>query len=214
MRSIVILEDNADFREGLISAFETTADLRCIASFSNIRDMAEKLPDIYPDLFWLDISLPDGTSIDYISKIKEMYPNSLCMICSIHDDDEKIFSALKAGADGYLLKDTSIDKILEGIYDLFSGGSPMSPFIARRVLNSLQLNEQDEQNEINALKELTKREIDILSGLAQGFLYKEVADNYNVGLETVKKHVQNIYRKLHVQNRSEAIVKYLKAKKN
>lgn len=211
MKSIVILEDNVGFREALISAFETTADLRCIASFSKIKDMVERLPDIYPDLFWLDISLPDGTSIDYISKIKETYPNSLCMICSIHDDDEKIFSALKAGADGYLLKDTSFDRILEGIYDLFSGGSPMSPFIARRVLNSLQLSEQ---NEINALKELTKREIDILSGLAQGFLYKEVADNYNIGLETVKKHVQNIYRKLHVQNRSEAIVKYLNAKNN
>ncbi len=213
MKSIVILEDNKDFKEALILGFETTPDLKCIASFSKIKDLMQQLPDIYPDLFWLDISLPDGTSIDVISQIKEIYPNSLCMICSIHDDDEKIFNALKAGADGYLLKGTNISKILEGIYDLFNGGSPMSPFIARRVLNSFVSAQNDNPKETDALKELTKREVDILSGLAQGFLYKEVANNYNIGLETVKKHVQNIYRKLHVQNRSEAIVKYLNAKK-
>jgi len=205
-KTIVILEDDPVFRESVLNTLKTTDDLECIGAFSKIKDLMAKLPDLYPDLFWLDISLPDGNSVDYIHKIKQMYPHTLCLICSMHDDDDKIFSALKAGADGYLLKSSSMAKMIEGIYELFDGGSPMSPFIARKVLQSMRPDITTE----NSLKDLTHREVEILSGLAQGYLYKEVADKHNISLETVKKHTQNIYRKLHVQTRSEAIIKYLK----
>lgn len=208
-KTIVLLEDDKVFRETIIETLNTQPDLECIGIFSKIKDLMNQLPELYPDLFWLDISLPDGNSIDYIQKIKQTYPNTLCLICSMHDDDDKIFSALKAGADGYLLKDTKTNKIIEGIFEIFDGGSPMSPFIARKVLQSMRV--PDISN--STLNDLTAREIEILSGLAQGFLYKEVADLNNISNETVKKHVQNIYRKLHVQTRSEAIIKYLKETK-
>lgn len=207
MKTIVVLEDDKAFRELIVAELDNTKDLKCIATFERIKDLMDALPNCYPDLFWLDISLPDGNSTEYISKIKQIYPNALCLVCSMHDDDDKVFKALKTGSDGYLLKNMSIDKMLEGVYELFAGGSPMSPFIARKVLNAMK---EEKRQEIAVFKDLTAREIEILSALAQGFLYKEVADNYSISLETVKKHVQNIYKKLHVQNRSEAIIKYLK----
>lgn len=209
MKTIVLLEDDTVFRESANEAIARTAGLECIGAFSKIRDLMTELPDIYPDLFWLDISLPDGSSIEYIPKIKQMYPHTLCLVCSMHDDDDRIFSALKVGADGYLLKNSGIDKMIDGVHELFAGGSPMSPFIARKVLQSMR----EPQTDGRAIfEDLTTREVEILSALAQGFLYKEVADRHNISLETVKKHAQNIYRKLHVQNRSEAIIKFLKGK--
>jgi two-component system, NarL family, response regulator LiaR len=207
MKTIVILEDDTVFRESVTEAIKRVDGLTSIGAFSRIKDLMKELPDMYPDLFWLDISLPDGSSIEYIPKIKQMYPHTLCLVCSMHDDDDRIFSALKVGADGYLLKNSGIDKMIDGVHELFAGGSPMSPFIARKVLQSMR---EPENEAGNIFKDLTSREVEILSGLAQGFLYKEVADRHNISLETVKKHTQNIYRKLHVQNRSEAIIKYLK----
>ena len=209
MKNIVVLEDDQSFRELVISEFEKTAGMQCVASFSKIKELIAMLLDLEPDLFWLDISLPDGKSTNYIAQIKQMHPNALCMLCTMHDDDENIFEALKEGADGYILKDTSLDKMMKSVVELFNGGSPMSPFIARKVLNSFRPSQTSETSD---LKELTVREKDILSYLAQGYLYKEVAEQCNISLETVKKHVQNLYKKLHVQNRTEAIIKYLKEK--
>jgi NarL family two-component system response regulator LiaR len=186
MKNIVILEDDHSFRELIISEFDKAKDLNCIASFSKINDLMLELDNLEPDFFWLDISLPDGKSTNYIAQIKEMHPNALVLLCTMHDDDDNIFEALKKGADGYILKNATLEQMMNSIYDLLQGGSAMSPFIAR--------------------------EKDILSHLAQGYLYKEVADQCTISLETVKKHVQNIYKKLHVQNRTEAIIKFLKDK--
>lgn len=208
MKKIVVLEDDKTFRELIGSEINNNPEISCIASYAKIKELLKDLLDLEPDLFWLDISLPDGSSIDYIAVIKEAHPNALCLICSMHDDDEKVFTALKAGADGYLLKNSSLQKMMDGIYELFEGGSPMSPFIARKVLKSFKVEKEDEAEPL--LQKLTKQEVRILSDLAQGYLYKEVADNFNISLETVKRHVQNIYKKLHVQNRTEAILKFLK----
>lgn len=206
MKRIVVLEDDTTFRKLIVGEINKSVSYECIASFSKINDFVKELPNLFPDLFWLDISLPDGLSIDYIPKIKQLFPGSLCMICSMHDDDDKVFAALKAGADGYLLKNSTLEKMIEGIEELFQGGSPMSPFIARKVINSMKLEIPNSE----LLTQLTNREHEILSSLAQGFQYKEVADQLSVSLETIKKHVQNIYKKLHVQNRTEAIIKYNK----
>jgi DNA-binding NarL/FixJ family response regulator len=208
MKQIVVLEDDKSFKETIVSELDKNQDFKCIASFDRIKKLMNALPDLYPDLFWIDISLPDGLSIDYITQIKQVYPNSLCLICSLHDDDDKVFSALKAGADGYLLKNLSMDRMIESLYEIFDGGSPMSPFIARKVINAMKVDSKS-----HLLETLTSRENEILAGLAQGYQYKEVADQLNISLETVKKHVQNIYKKLHVQNRSEAIIKYMNSLK-
>lgn len=209
MIQLVVLEDDVHFREAIVDKLNQTEEFQCIASFDRIETFLDALPNYFPHVFWLDIRLPDGMSIDYIPKIKEIYPNSLCLICTFYDDDENIFSAIKAGADGYLLKTDSFQKMQEGIRELVAGGSPMSPFIARKVINSLKTS-----NNQTSIAELTNREQEILSKLAQGHPYKEVASLLAISLETVKKHVQNMYKKLHVQNRSEAILKYLDAKKD
>lgn len=211
MKKIVVLEDDKFFRELIVSELNKSVDMECSASYAEIKLLLKDLPNLNPDLFWLDISLSDGNSTDYISQIKTIHPGALCLICSMHDDDEHIFAALKAGAEGYLLKNGGIELMLAGIDELFEGGSPMSPFIARKVLNSFKEKKEDNKTELSVL---TKREIEILSGLAQGYLYKEVADEFYISLETVKKHVQNIYKKLHVQNRTEAILKFLNQKKD
>lgn len=208
MKNIVILEDDKSFRELIMSEFDKCKDMHCVASYDKIKDLINDLGNLEPDFFWLDISLPDGKSTDFIAEIKQMHPNALVMLCTMHDDDENIFEALKEGADGYILKNTALEKMTDSVRDLFKGGSPMSPFIARKVLHSFR----PAENNTSDLKSLTAREKEILSLLAQGYLYKEVADNCTISLETVKKHVQNIYKKLHVQNRTEAIIKFLKEK--
>jgi NarL family two-component system response regulator LiaR len=208
MKNIVILEDDASFRELIISEFKKADGIQCVASYNRIKDLINDLNDLDPDFFWLDISLPDGKSTDFIAQIKEMHPNALVMLCTMHDDDENIFEALKQGADGYILKNATLELMTDSVRELFKGGSVMSPFIARKVLHSFRPSEKT----VSDLKNLTAREKEILSFLAQGYLYKEVADNCNISLQTVKKHVQNIYKKLHVQNRTEAIIKFLKEK--
>lgn len=206
MKKIVILEDDTSFREVILSEIDKNPEMECIGSFSKIKDLTKNLPELFPDLFWLDISLPDGLITNHIVKIKQLYPNSLCLICSMHDDDEKVFAAIKSGADGYILKNSSLETMMTALDELFAGGSPMSPFIARKVINYMQ----DDVTEKAMLLNLTKREQEILSNLALGFQYKEVAEQLSVSLETIKKHVQNIYKKLHVQNRTEAINKFNK----
>lgn len=205
-KKIIVLEDDTAFRNLIVSEINSSDELQCIGSFSRINQLMEAVPELYPDLFWLDISLPDGLSIDYITQIKNIHPNTLCLICSMHDDDEKIFAALKSGADGYILKNSSIEVMMASIKELFEGGSPMSPFIARKVISYMRIENSNDQ----LVNSLTKREYEILSLLAQGFQYKEVANQLSVSLETIKKHVQNIYKKLHVQNRTEAILKFKK----
>ena len=205
-KKIVVLEDDTTFRKLITTQIDKMKYFECIGAFSKIDELMQAVPNLFPDLFWLDISLPDGLSINYIAKLKEMFPNSLCLICSMHNDDDKVFTAIKSGADGYLLKNSSFEVMMNSIDELFQGGSPMSPFIARKVINYMKTD-----NQYDSLKDqLTKREYEILANLAQGFQYKEVAYQLSVSLETVKKHVQNIYKKLHVQNRTEAIIKFNK----
>ncbi len=137
-----------------------------------------------------------------VSVISETNKNVQCIICSMYDDDEFIFSALKNGALGYLLKDTSGDQILAALEGLKNGGSPMSPYIARRVIASFQHPQQKKVSEI-----LSDREQEVLEQLSQGFIYKEIAERLFISHETVKQHIKHIYQKLHVQNKVEALNK-------
>lgn len=184
-------------------------DIICEASFGDTASFLQSLDAVRPDIFWVDISLPDGSGIDLVRKIKQEQPQALCLMCTLHDDDKYIFDALKAGADGYLLKNSSAAKMLESIYELMNGGSPMSAFIARKVLSSFHAEKKNSE-----LSVLTSREQEVLQQIAKGLLYKEVAASLGVTTETVKKHLKNIYSKLHVQNKTEAVIKYLSSKKD
>lgn len=203
--NITLVEDDASFRSSVLEMISQTQHLSCASSYANAASFLQALPSFRSDIYWLDISLPDGSGIELIKEIKNRYPNASCLICSLHEDDENIFNALKAGADGYILKNVGSQKMIEGIFDLINGGSPMSPFIARKVAKSFMMPEVKKQE----LHGLSARETQILQLIATGLLYKEVAVKLFISTETVKKHIRNIYSKLQVQNKTEAVLKYL-----
>jgi DNA-binding NarL/FixJ family response regulator len=150
----------------------------------------------------VDIMLPGMNGAKLVSHISQGNKDAQCMICSMYDDDEFIFSALKNGALGYILKDSTRDQIIAALIGLEQGGSPMSPYIARRVIDSFR-----EQSRKEPLEILTDREIQVLHHVSKGLTYREISDTIHISYETVKQHIKNIYHKLHVQNKVEAINK-------
>jgi two-component system, NarL family, response regulator LiaR len=155
-----------------------------------------------PDIVIIDIMLPGINGVELISRIKNQNDSIQFLVCSGYDDNETVFAALESGAVGFILKDYTSDQIIEAIRDLYKGGSPMSPFIARKVISSFQ------KKKIDGDGTLTERERQIIHQASLGKQYKEIAKALDIGHETVKKHMKNIYQKLHVQNKIEAINKY------
>ena len=202
--SIAIVEDEKNYNNALKKVINYQQDMKVIAQFFDGNDAMQNLPDISPDVVMMDIQLQDMLGIEIIEKLRKEMPNTQFIMCTSFDDDEKIFNSLKAGAMGYLVKGESMDKILSSIRDVYHGGAPMSFSIARRVLKHFERN----LTEIKGFDELTEREKEILELLSEGLLDKEIADKKCISIDTVKKHVGNIYRKLHVNNKVEAINKF------
>jgi len=204
MITISIVEDHEQFRKTLEIIIRGQKDFALVNSYSNAEKAIQDLPENPPDIVITDITLPGMKGTELIMKLKTILPQTQFMVCSIHDDNDTIFEALKSGASGYILKvPVTAEDILRAIRDLYNGGSPMSPFIARKVISSFQ---KPAINEVHSL--LSLREKDVLELLSKGLLYKEIAQELGVGTETVKKHLKNIYRKLHVQNKIEAVNKF------
>lgn len=201
--SIAIVEDEKNYNNALKKVINYQKDMKVVGQFFDGNDALKNLPDISPDVVMMDIQLQDMLGIEIIEKLKNEMPETHFIMCTSFEDHEKIFNSLKAGAMGYLVKGESMDKILSSIRDVYNGGAPMSFSIARRVLQHFE----KKLPEIKGFDELTKREQEILELLSQGFLYKEIADQKCISMDTVKKHVGNIYRKLHVSNKVEAINK-------
>lgn len=206
--SIAIVEDEKNYNNALKKVIDYQKDMKVIAQFFDGNDAIINLPDISPDVVMMDIQLQDMLGIEIIEKLRKEIPNTHFIMCTSFDDDEKIFNSLKAGAMGYLVKGESMDKILSSIRDVYNGGAPMSFSIARRVLKHFE----KKLPEIKGFDELTEREKEILELLSQGLLYKEIADQKFISIDTVKKHVGNIYRKLHVNNKVEAVNKFNQSK--
>ena len=204
MISVSIIEDNEQFRNGLEAIIKNESDLTLAGSYSSAEKAIVALSASQPDIVIADISLPGMRGTELIVRLKDKMKQTQFMVCSIHDDDDTIFETLKCGASGYILKDqvTAAD-IVKAIHDLYNGGSPMSPFIARKVIHSFQKPAVDD-----AASLLSQREKEVLELLAKGLSYKEIAQQLGVGTETVKKHLKNIYQKLHVQNKIEALNKF------
>ena len=204
--TVSIVEDIAEVRESIERLINNSTDFLHVASYSNAELAEVEIPLHAPDIVIMDINLPGKSGIECISSIKEKCPRSQFIMFTIFEDDQKVFNALEAGASGYLLKKTPKEKILEALKELYEGGSPMSTQIARKVIQVFQKNKS--MNEEAAL--LTKKEKEILDLLSKGFLYKEIAEKTLITANTVKQHIHNIYEKLHVQNRTEAINKVYK----
>ena len=204
--TVAIVEDKDDIRNSLHVLINSSSQCECEHVYADAESALEEIPYRGPNVVLMDIQLPGMSGIECIRQIKVINPGIQFMMMTVYEDAENIFKSLEAGASGYLLKNTSPKKILEAITDLKEGGSPMSGEIARKVVASFQKNLPD-----NSEKEkLTAREFEIVELLSKGFLYKEIADQLNITVGTVKQHIHNTYEKLQVNNRTEAINKVLK----
>jgi DNA-binding NarL/FixJ family response regulator len=208
MASIVgIVEDNKKIR-GLIQRYLDMQDeLSCPVAVESVEEMLDYLEEHeLPRVILMDIQLPGMSGIKGMGVIKEKYPDVDIIMLTIYHDSHKIFNALRAGASGYLLKHTSLPEIKESIIKLIDGGAPMSPQIARKVITHFQDNAPKKNPESN----LTPREHDIVNGLVDGLSYKMIADRFDISIDTVRAHIRNIYKKLHVHSKAEVIAKSLK----
>ena len=204
--SVAIVEDNNDIRQALEQIIESSLDFTLAVSCTTGEEALKKLPKLKPTVVLMDIELGYGMNgIEVVRELKNQYPEILFMMCTIYEDDEKIFEALRAGASGYILKKTQPVKLLEGITELIQGGAPMSSQIASKVVAAFK---DKPANTDSPLDVLTKKEKVILEMLSTGLLYKEISENLLITTETVRKHVYNIYVRLQVSNRVEAVNKY------
>lgn len=200
---VSIVEDLAEIREGLAELIRSDKEMSMLENFEDSETAIQKLPDLHPDIVIMDINLPGMSGIDCIKIIKEKCPCTQFMMFTVYENDEKVLQALRAGASGYLLKRTEPSRILESIKELNQGGSPMSSNIARKLLNIFL-----DEKKISKKQMLSDRENEVLQLLADGLLYKEIAERLHLGHGTVRQHIHNIYEKLHVQNRTQAVNKY------
>jgi DNA-binding NarL/FixJ family response regulator len=210
MIHIAIIDDNLILRESLERLFEHTEDIRCVASLGSLLDVVNVFLKATPDIVIMDIGMPDISGIEGVRTIKNNFPQVQILMFTVFEDDEKIFEAIREGAAGYLLKKTPPKEIIEAIVELHQGGSPMTPSVARKVIqffhsDSLLKDKEDYQ--------LTSREKEVLLALVDGLSYKKIASRYFLSVHTVRKHISNIYEKLHVHSKSQAVAKVLHAQK-
>jgi len=202
--SIAIVEDLDVVRNGLKDFISLSTDFLVVGSYKSGEEALQKLPETKPDIVIMDINLPGMNGIECIRQVKGKSPGTQFMMFTVYENDDKVFEALKAGASGYLLKNTGLLQIAESVKELHEGGSPMSANIARKMVNLVR---GDADKKTPFLDLLSPREKEILQLLAKGLLYKEIAEQLNITTGTVRIHIHRIYEKLHVQNRTEAINK-------
>lgn len=208
MVKVAIVEDNNTLRNSLTNLCNSTQGMICVAALDNLLNVVSDLAKAQPDIVLMDIGLPDISGIEGVRTIKANFSNIQVLMFTVFEDDEKIFEAIRAGASGYLLKKTPPEEILASIQQLYEGGAPMSPTIARKVIKSFQ------SEPVSTLEEfqLTPREKDILYSLVDGLSYKKIADKYFVSISTIRTHICNIYQKLHVNSKSQAVARVLQKK--
>jgi len=210
--SVCIVDDTNDIRLALEEIINMADGYDLIGSFSNGEEALEKLPDLKPEVVLMDINLGGMTGIECVKRLKPLNPDMLFMMCTVYEEDDKIFEALSAGANGYILKKTAPGKLLEAIKELKEGGAPMSSLIARKVVAAFQNKPAavapTAEGSDDLIDALSNREKEILKFLSKGMLYKEIGVQLGISHETVRKHVYHIYEKLHVNSRIEAVNKY------
>lgn len=210
--TFALVEDDAPFAAALQRYFALVKEVQCVAHYRSADAALEKIGPEPPEVLLVDINLPGMSGIEFVSRIKLRFPQVLCLMLTMYEESALIFDALKAGASGYLLKRTPPKEVVSAIVETRTGGSPMSPEIARRVVSFFH------QNQANpppakapvdpGVEALAAREREVLELLSKGFLYKEIGDQLGISTHTVNTHIRRIYEKLHVQSRSQAVAKY------
>lgn len=204
--NVSIVEDSDKFRETLARVLNRAEGFRCISHYPNAEEALKALPGDKPDVVLMDINLPGINGVECVRQLKQAAPAIQVMMLTVYEDTENIFNALAAGASGYMLKRTSRDELLEAIQEVHRGGSPMTTHIARKVVQSFQR----ATPAASPTETLSPREQEVLDCLAQGFLYKEIAEKLGISYETVHTYIRRIYEKLQVRTRTEAVAKFLK----
>lgn len=203
---VSIVDDEVDLRENIAGYVDAAKGFKCVSVHSNAKEALAHLPAEKPDVVLMDINLGGMSGIECVRLLKPMMPETQVVMLTVFEDTEKIFSALAAGASGYLLKRLSPVKLLEAIREVHEGGSPMSAPIARKVVLSLQPAPSAQTDEATTL---SPREREVLNGLAEGQAYKQIGDKLGLSIHTVRNYIRRIYQKLHVRSCGEAVAKYL-----
>lgn len=209
MIRVAIFEDNRSLLDGLAAMIGGTSGFECAGAFPNCNNLLKNLSHAKPDVVLMDIELPGINGIEAVGMIKAEFPEIKILMQTIFDDDEKIFNSICAGAEGYILKHTSPAEIMEAIKEIHEGGSPMTPSIANRVLKMVKVRPEPGSKESF---DLSAREKEILLCLVKGMSYKMVADACFISIETVNVHIKNIYKKLHVHSKTEAVAKAIRGR--
>jgi DNA-binding NarL/FixJ family response regulator len=202
-RSVAVVEDDPQLRNQLLEILATAPDIKCVGVYGSGEEAVKKIPAQNPDVVLMDIKLPCMSGIQCVVQLKRLSPALQIIMVTVYKDSDSIFKALKAGADGYLLKSDAPNQLLEAVRDVKSGGAPISSHIARKMVEHYHLLTATRQQ----TKSLTPREEQVLALLASGFIYKEIGDQLGISVTTVRTYVTNICEKMQVRNRLEAVAK-------
>jgi DNA-binding NarL/FixJ family response regulator len=204
--NVSIVEDDVRVRDSLAQLIELSDGFHCISQFSTAETALASLPAAAPDVVVMDINLPGMDGVECVRKLKQLLPRCQILMLTVYDQTDKIFNALAAGANGYLLKQTAPVELLASIRDVHHGGSPMSSHIARKVVQSFQTPARGAGAE-----NLTAREQEVLDYLTKGYMYKEIASLLHISFDTVHTHTRHIYEKLHIRSRTELMTSHLRS---
>ena len=206
---VVIFEDNTQLREGLFDLVYVSDGFTCAGAFANCENVLQNIEETRPDVILMDIEMPVVSGIEAVKMVKEKFPHVKILMETIFEEDDKIFQSICNGAEGYVLKNTPPEEILNSIREIYEGGAPMTPAVAMKVLrmfkSGLGSGNGDSFN-------LSAREKEVLKCLVEGMSYKMIADHCFISIETVRGHIKSIYEKLHVHSKSEAVAKAIKGK--
>lgn len=204
---IIIYEDDEKLRQSLALLIDGSEGFTVVGTFPNCSQVEQQIKSLQPDIILMDIDMPEVNGIEGVKRVKEKDTNIKVLMHTVFDDNEKLFACLKVGADGYLLKKTSPTQLLSALQDIYTGGAPMSPGIARRVLTTFHSTPGKNNN-----YDLTKREMEVLQLLTEGYTYKAIAAECHISMDTVSTHLRHIYQKLHVNCGTEAVAKAIREK--
>jgi DNA-binding NarL/FixJ family response regulator len=203
-KTVIVVEDDRGLREQLTKILVTAPDIACVGAYASAEIALPAIKEKVPNVVLMDIKLPGMSGIQCVAEIKKSFPAMYVIMVTAYEESERIFHALKAGANGYIIKSDSPDQLLDAIRDVHKGGGPMSIPIARKVIQHFhQIGASPKETE-----NLSPRELEVLELLAQGFIYKEIGENLKIGVTTVRTYVQNICHKMHVRSRLEAVAKH------
>ena len=202
---VAIVDDDEGIRSSLASLIRRAPELKLVGDHPSAEAALKKIPAQAPDVVLMDINMPGMNGGECVRQLKALLPAVQVLMLTVYEDSDSLFNSFKAGASGYLLKRTASARLIEAILDVHAGGSPMTPQLARRVVQFLSQPSESSPE----IARMTPGEKEFLDLLAKGYAYKEIADRMNISIDTVRSYVRTVYEKLHVHSRTEAVVKYL-----